>query len=208
VANGVPPGVKSANPELKPELFVTKFGSTDYGPIALELVKKKPDALILILAQGELIAASKELRQQGYKGAIYSYSPAVINSTIEVGGPAIEGLKSASYIVPVNTDSPAVKEYRDALAKYAPGEKPDYVSMMAFAQTKIMVEAIRRIEGPLTRQALVKSMESIRNYDSGIYPPVTFGPDRHLGGTIIQRVVVQGGKWVSVGGPIESEKDW
>lgn len=74
--------------------------------------------------------------------------------------------------------------------------------------TKIVVEAIRKIDGPLTRQALIDSMHSIRNYDSGIFPPVTYGPDRHMGGSIVQRVVVQGGKWVVLGKPIEGDKGW
>ena len=110
--------------------------------------------------------------------------------------------------MPVTSDTPAVKEYRDALAKYFPNEKPDYFSMISFALTKITVEAIRRIDGPVNRQTLVSALHSMRNYDTGIIPPVSYSPERHLGATTLQRVVVQGGQWVAVGGPIESDKDW
>ena len=208
VAVNVAPGAKSARSDATVELFATKLQTTDYGPAALELVKKKPDAVIFILGQPEVIAASKELRQQGYKGTLYAYAPAVANSTLELGGPAMDGIKSASFTVPVTSDAPAVKEYRDALAKYFPSEKPDYFSLISFALTKIMVEAVRRIEGPVNRQTLVNAMHSIRNFDTGIIPPVSYSPERHLGATTIQRVVAQGGQWVSVGTPIDSEKDW
>ena len=208
VAVNVAPGAKSARSDATVELFATKLQTTDYGPAALELVKKKPDAVIFILGQPEVIAASKELRQQGYKGALYAYAPAVANSTLELGGPAMDGIKSASFTVPVTSDAPAVKEYRDALAKYFPSEKPDYFSLISFALTKIMVEAVRRIEGPVNRQTLVNAMHSIRNFDTGIIPPVSYSPERHLGATTLQRVVAQGGGWVSVGTPIDSEKDW
>ena len=208
VASNVAPGAKSVRADVAVELFPSKIGSTDYGPAALELIKKKPDALVLIVAQGEAIAAVKELRQQGYKGAIYAYAPAVSNSLFELGGPAMEGIKSISFTVPLSTNTPAMKEYRDALAKYFPSEKPDYVSLFGFAMAKIALEAIRRIEGPVNRQTLVSAMTSLRSYDSGIVPPVSYSPERHLGATTIQRVIAQSGQWVSVGTPIDSEKDW
>lgn len=208
VAINVAPGAKSARSNAVVELLSTKIQTTDYAPAALDLIRKKPDAIVLILGQPEIIAASKELRQQGYKGAIYAYAPAVANSTLELGGAAMDGLKSASFTVPVTSDTSAVKEYRDALAKYAPSEKPDYFSLISFALTKIVVEGFRRIEGPVNRQTLVNAMHTIRNFDTGIIPPVSYTPERHLGATTLQRVVSQGGQWVSVGTSIESDKDW
>ena len=208
VAAQVAPGVKSQMPEGKVELLPTKFGTTDYGPIALDLAKKNPDAVVMIMAQGEVIAAAKELRQQGYKGPFYTYSPSVVNSVLELGGPAMDGVKAIGLTVPVNADTPVVKQYREALAKYAPGEKPDYVSLIGYALTMTTVEALRRIEGPINRQTLVTSLYSMRNYDTGIFPPISYAPDRHLGVTRVQRVVSQAGQWVSVGAPVESDKDW
>ena len=208
VAINVAPGAKSVRPDTAVELYSTKLNTTDYGPAAVDLVKKKPDAIVFILGQGEILAAAKEFRQQGYKGTLYAYAPAVANSTLELGAASVDGLKSASFTVPVTSDTPAVKEYRDALAKYFPNEKADYFSMISFALTKITVEAFRRIDGPVNRQTLVAALHTIRNYDTGIIPPVSYSPERHLGATTLQRVVVQGGQWVAVGGPIESDKDW
>ena len=208
VAAQVEPGVRSASPTVKVELVPTKFGTTDYSPIALELAKKNPDAVALILAQGEMIAAAKELRQQGYKGAFYTYSPSVANSVLELGGPALEGAKAIGLTVPVNADTPALRQYREALAKYSPGEKSDYVSLIGYALTMATVEAIRRIDGPINRPNLVKALYSMRDYDTGIFPPISYAPDRHLGVTRIQRVVAKGGQWVAVGSPVEGDKDW
>jgi branched-chain amino acid transport system substrate-binding protein len=208
VAVHVEPGVKATLPDAKVELFPTKLGTTDYGPIALEVNKKNPDALVLILSQQEMIAASKELRLQGYKGPLYSYSPAVANSTLELGGAALEGLKAIGLTTPIDANTPAVKQYREALAKYAPNEKPDYVSLIGFGLTLATVEALRGIPGPITRQSLVTALYAMRNFDTGIFPPISYSPERHLGVTRVQRVVAQGGKWVSVGTPVESDKDW
>ena len=208
VANGVEPGVRSASPSVKVEMVPTKFGTTDYGPIALDVAKKNPEAVVLILAQGEMIAAAKELRQQGYKGALYTYSPSVANSVLELGGPALEGAKAIGLTVPIESDTPAIKQYLAALAKYAPGEKPDYVSLIGYALTMATVEGLRRVQGPINRQSLVTALYSMRNFDGGIFPPISYAPDRHLGVTRVQRVVAKAGRWVTVGTPVEAEQDW
>lgn len=208
VAAQVEPGVRSASPSVKVEMVPTKFGTTDYGPIALDLSKKNPDAIALIMAQGEVIAAAKELRQQGYKGTFYTYSPSVANSVLELGGPALEGAKAIGLTVPVNADTPALRQYRESLAKYSPGEKPDYVSLIGYALTMATVEGLRRIDGPINRPNLIKALYSIRDYDTGIFPPISYAPDRHLGVTRIQRVVAKNGQWMVVGTPVEGEKDW
>ena len=208
VAAQVEPGVKSASSSVKVEQMPTKFGTTDYAPIALELVRKNPDAVVLILAQGEMIAAAKELRQQGYKGAFYTYSPSVATSVLELGGPALEGAKAIGLTTAINADTPALKAYRDALAKYSPSEKPDYVSLIGYGLTMATVEGLRRIEGPITREALVKALYSMKNYDTGIFPPISYTPERHLGVTSVQRVVAKGGQWLSVGSPVEANQAW
>ncbi|MES2482438.1 MAG: ABC transporter substrate-binding protein [Pseudomonadota bacterium] len=208
VAKMVEPGARSASATAKVEMMPTKFGTTDYSPIALDVVKKNPEAVVMILAQGEMVAASKELRQQGYKGALYTYSPGVVNSVLELGGPALEGLKAIGLTTPVEANTPAINAYKDAMAKYAPSEKPDYVSLIGYALTLASIEGLRRVEGPITRDSLNKAMYTIRNYDTGIFPALSYAPDRHLGVTSVQRVVAQKGKWASVGTPVEAEKDW
>lgn len=208
VAAAVEPGVKSALPAGKVDMVPTKFGTTDYGPIALDVAKRNPDAVVLILAQGEVIAAAKELRQQGYKGAFYTYSPSVANSVLELGGPALEGAKAIGLTVPIESDTPAIKQYIAALAKSSPGEKPDYISLIGYALTMATVEGLRRVQGPITRESIVTALYSMRNYDGGIFPPISYGPDRHLGVTRVQRVEAKAGRWISVGAPVEAEQNW
>jgi branched-chain amino acid transport system substrate-binding protein len=208
VAKEVLPGARGINASAQVELYPVKFDTTDYGPIAVDIARKKPDTIVFILAQGEVVRAAKELRQQGVKARLYTYSPNVSNSLLDLGGPAVDGMRSASFTQPVTLETPAMREFRDALAKYSPGEKPDYVALMAYGMTKIVVEAFNRIEGPINRQSLTRALESIKNYDSGIIPSVTYGPDRHLGASTVQRVEVQNGAWVTVGAPIDTLKDW
>ena len=208
VAKEVIPGAKSVANTVNVELMSAKFDTQDYGPIAVEISRKKPDAIVFILAQPDIVRLAKELSQQGVKAQTYTYGPTVANSFIALGGPAVQGLRSMSFTVPPETDNAAVREYKEAMAKYAPSEKPDYISLFGFANAKVFVEGLRRIKGPVTRESLKAAIDSIRNYDSGILAPVSFGPDRHLGLTATQRVEIKGDRWVTIGTPVDGDKDW
>jgi ABC-type branched-subunit amino acid transport system substrate-binding protein len=208
VALQVEPGVRSASADAKVELMPVKIGTTDYVPIALEVASKKPDAVVFIGAIQEYVALAKEVKQQGITTQLFTYGGSVANDTVELGGDAVEGTRSVSYSLPIDSDAPAVKEYRDALAKYVPEEKPDYASLLTFALAKIAVEAIRNAKEPLTRDSLVESLNSMQDFDTGIIGKVSFGPDRHLGTTSVQPVELKGGKWVTVGGFVDAHSDW
>jgi branched-chain amino acid transport system substrate-binding protein len=208
VAKASEPGIRSASTEAKIEYMPVKLGTTDYSPIALELAGKKPDAVIFIGTIPELVALAKELKQQNVKTQLYTYGGNVSNDLISQGGDAIEGLRSVSYTRPVGADDPAVREYRDALAKYAPGEHPDYGSLLTFALAKITAEAIRQADEPLNRETLVKGFEKLKDFDTGIMGKVSYTPESHVGTREALPVEVRKGEWVAVGDFVDTLSDW
>lgn len=201
-------GVKTVSNDVKVELIASKLGTTDYVPAALDIVKKNPTAVTLFIAQDEAVAAAKALREQGYKGEFYTFSPAVSSSTLELAGKALEGAKGISLTRPLTANTPGMKNFLQAMAKYASTETPDYISLMGYAMSMVTLEALRRIDGPITREALVQSMYTIRNFDTGILPPVSYAPDRHMGMTSVQRVLAKSGQWTAVGEPVDAEQNW
>lgn len=206
VANQVKPGAMLASKDVEVEMMAVKIGTTDYGPITVDVMRKKPDAIICIQIQQEIVALSKGLRQQGDKTPVYSYAPTIAQSTIDLGGEAVEGLRAVSMTASPLADTPAMKEYRDVLAKYAPSEKPDFATLLSYGAMKIFVEALKRADEPLTRESIVKAFYKLQNYDSGIYPPVSFSAERPLGGHILQPMEIKGGKWVPVGDLVDTWK--
>ena len=85
------------------------------------------------------------------------------------------------------------------MQKYAPSVTPDYESMMTWALCKVAVAALMKINGTINKDSIVKALEGMSNYDSGVMPPITFTSTQHLGASKIQRVQLTGGKWTLVG---------
>lgn len=83
--------------------------------------------------------------------------------------PAIDGYASVSL------------RYRNALAKYFPGEAPDYVSLEGYVDGTILSEALRRAGPQLNTEKLVDGLESLRGFDMGLGTLISFSPSEHQG---------------------------
>jgi ABC-type branched-subunit amino acid transport system substrate-binding protein len=63
--------------------------------------------------------------------------------------------------------------------KFAPGHTASKLS--AFAAAKIFTEGLKRAGRDLTREKLVIALEGLYEYETGVTPSITFGPNRRVG---------------------------
>ena len=75
-----------------------------------------------------------------------------------------------------DADTPLMKNYRDAFAKYAQkGERWGVFFMAGIGFVEPMVEGLKKAGRDLTRENFVTAMESIKDY-KGVMGSITFGP--------------------------------
>jgi branched-chain amino acid transport system substrate-binding protein len=72
-----------------------------------------------------------------------------------------------------------VLEYKNALAKYFPGEAPDYVSLEGYVSANVLIQALKRAGPQLDTEKLVDNSESMRNLDMGLGTTLSFGRAEH-----------------------------
>jgi ABC-type branched-subunit amino acid transport system substrate-binding protein len=77
--------------------------------------------------------------------------------------------------------SSVILEYKSALAKYFPGEAPDYVSLEGYVAANLLVQALKLVGPQLTTEKLVDTLENIHNLDMGLGTPIGFGRTEHQG---------------------------
>jgi hypothetical protein len=75
--------------------------------------------------------------------------------------------------------SSVVLEYKNALAKYFPGEAPDYVSLEGFVSANILIQTLKRAGPELDTEKLIDVLENMRNLDLGLGVPLGFGRAEH-----------------------------
>jgi branched-chain amino acid transport system substrate-binding protein len=106
-------------------------------------------------------ALAEELKLLGPK-----YTDGVIVTQVV---PAIEGYSSL------------ILEYKAALAKYFPGEVPDYVSLEGYIAAGLLAEGLKRAGPQLDTEKIVEALENLRDFDMGLGTPLTFGRTEHQG---------------------------
>jgi ABC-type branched-subunit amino acid transport system substrate-binding protein len=85
-----------------------------------------------------------------------------------------------TQVVPaVSGYSSLVLEYKNALAKYFPGEAPDYVSLEGYVSANVLIQALKRTGPQLDTEKLIDNLESMRNLDLGLGTSLSFGRAEH-----------------------------
>jgi ABC-type branched-subunit amino acid transport system substrate-binding protein len=75
--------------------------------------------------------------------------------------------------------SSVVIEYKEALAKYFPGESPNYISLEGFISANVLIDALRRCGPQIDTERLVDILENTRNLDLGLGVPLGFSRGEH-----------------------------
>jgi branched-chain amino acid transport system substrate-binding protein len=97
-------------------------------------------------------------------------------------GPRYAAGAIVTQVVPaISSYATIVLKYKEALAKYFPGESPDYVSFEGYIDGNILAEAVKRVGRDINTEKLVAELENIRAFDLGLGAPVTFSANEHQG---------------------------
>jgi ABC-type branched-subunit amino acid transport system substrate-binding protein len=75
--------------------------------------------------------------------------------------------------------SSMVLEYKNALAKYFPGENSDYVSLEGYVAANVLIQALKRTGPQLDTEKLIDNLEGMRNLDLGLGTSLNFGRAEH-----------------------------
>jgi len=178
------------------EEVVVKLNTTDYAPAAGQVKSQAPDRVITLLPTSEVAAYLKAAKLQGITAPAYGYAVTVSNALLDLAGADAEGFHGLSPTLPPTADDAAVKEYRDALAKYAPGQKPDYYSLSTYAYAKVFAQVVSSMNGPITSASIADAYKKANNVVTGIAGPMDFTKDQ-LGTHQLVRVQVANGQWVA-----------
>jgi len=185
----------------------------------------QPDAIIVIGAYAASAAFIRDVVDAGWKVPIANVS--FVGSENMLGLLYPEETKSGrdytsmlvnSEVVPSYEDLtlPAVVEYRTLMQRHAPkapevadlkGYTPlgyNFAGFEGFLNAKVIVEALRRMNGDLDPKRLKPVVESIREFDLGIDAPISFAPDRHQALQYVYFASVEHGQWV----PVVDWKRW
>jgi ABC-type branched-subunit amino acid transport system substrate-binding protein len=116
-----------------------------------------------------------------YTNVSFVGSTALANELMLLGQKYATGVIVTQVVPAVDGYSSLVLSYKATLAKYFPGETPDYVSLEGYVAASVLIEALKRSGPQLDTDRLVDAMEGLHDFDLGLGVPVSFGPSDHQG---------------------------
>jgi ABC-type branched-subunit amino acid transport system substrate-binding protein len=153
---------------------------------AVSLLKAQKPAIRAVVMVATYRAAAKfiEKTRDTYPGMVYT-NVSFVGSTelaeeLNLLGPRFASGVIVTQVVPaVGGYSSAVLEYKNALAKYFPGEAPDYVSLEGYIAAKVLIQGMKQTGGALDTEHLIDNLEAMRNIDLGLGTALGFGRSEH-----------------------------
>jgi len=156
-----------------------KRGVTDVSAPIAKLHAARPEVLFLVLTPGPGAQALRERQKIGWTEAVMvSSGPLTDERYLALAADAAEGVEGLSlWPDPLVSDLPGVRLYRERMKRYFPGNEPNRYSLSGYFAAMLFAEGAKRAGRSLTREGLVVALEGIRDFESGILPPVTIGRD-------------------------------
>lgn len=187
-------GVEAALAKRKLKLLASagyEKGTDNVDAAAKALAAELPQAVIMISINKPSGAFIKLFRDLAPGVQLFNISVVNPKELARIAGADnARGVGIAQVMpYPYAGGSRLVEEYKKLMAKHAPDAEISYTSFEEFVGAKVLVEALRRTGGNPTRDKVIKSLESLKNYDTGGFK-VSFGPNQRLGSKFVEVTLI------------------
>ena len=152
----------------------------------LQLKRHFPIKAVIMVPTYRAAAKFIEKTRDLYPDMIYTSvsfvgSTALADELMLLGKKYATGVIVTQVVPAVDGHSSLVLDYKSALAKYFPGEAPDYVSLEGYVDASVLIAALQRNGTQLDTEGLIGTLENLRDLDIGLGTPVIFSRSDHQG---------------------------
>jgi ABC-type branched-subunit amino acid transport system substrate-binding protein len=143
------------------------------------LMAKKPDYVFFFGGADDFKAFAEQAERQRLEAGL-------VSSTVMIGRGAFalsSAMAKKTFLAyPASLPNASdFKEFITVMQKAGAEIRSPAFQSVAFAAAKVFVEATKASSRNLSRAGLVNSLEQLRNFNTGVLPPITFGPNRRVG---------------------------
>jgi ABC-type branched-subunit amino acid transport system substrate-binding protein len=173
---------------------------TNQAEYAIDQVRTaNPDAVIVVGPSNTVAPILKQAHLMGWHPLFTTVSFVGTDELIQEAGADADGMVITQVVPPYYmTDFKTVALYRRTLLKYAPGAKPNFVSLEGFVDAMVLVEGLKKAGKEPTREGLIRALESLHDWDTGLGPDLRldYSAKDHRGFHHVIPTVVRSGRAV------------
>jgi len=171
-------------------------GVAQYGIHLAKVRAAAPEVVVFQSSTADIARAIVQAREMDFRAVFSGVTPMSDRILLDLAGKDAEGAIAASPLLPLDSDRPAMVQFRELLKKYYPNTKPGMWGCLGFGAGKVLVEVLQRTGPNLSWENVIKAAETMRNWEIGIGPPITYTPEDHSGTRGVMILKVINGKFV------------
>ena len=146
--------------------------------------QKTPIKAVVMVGAYRACAKFIEKTRDAAPGMVYTNvsfvgSTALADELMLLGSRYASGVIVTQVVPAVSGYSSIVLEYKNALAKYFPGEAADYVSLEGYVAASVLIQALKKAGPQLDTEKLVDTLEAMHELDLGLGTKLGFGRAEH-----------------------------
>lgn len=154
----------------------------DAAAIVASLKREGAEAVVLLGTSGEDSAFINAAAAANWNPHVFLLGPLSGKRLVETVPLSFKERVFLSFpTVPIDISPAGLSEWRELQKKYKFETRHTASQLMAFASAKIFTEALKRAGRDLSREKLVTALEGLYEYETGVTPSITFGPNRRVG---------------------------
>jgi branched-chain amino acid transport system substrate-binding protein len=159
----------------------------DFSAQLLRIKQSGADSLFLWSFAAEAGIIVRQARELGLDIPIYGGAGIATPLFTKAVGALGKGVVAAYAVpqIPESSTKPEIVQYRDALKKKYPGGlppgRPNEYDLAGYAAVKIFAAALAKAGKEPTREGVIRELETLKDFDTGVTFPVTFTSTSHEG---------------------------
>jgi ABC-type branched-subunit amino acid transport system substrate-binding protein len=165
------------------------------------------EALFLFGGATEASAIIREAAASGWTPRVFMLGALTGMELAQVLPPSYNRRVFVAFpTVPSDITPAGLAEFRALHEKHKLTARHRASQLAALAAARVFVEGLRRVGRDLSREKLITALEGLYNYDTGLTPRITFGPNRRIGaaGASVLTFDLEKQEFVATGGWVKS----
>jgi len=185
-------------------------GAFDAAALVRQLKPSGAKAVFFFGAGGDEAALLREASAAGWTPHVFLLGSFAGPDASAAVTPAFKDKVFLSFpSVPSDVTPEGMAEFRALHAKYKFAARHTSSQLAAFAAARTFAEALKRAGQDLSRERLIAALEGLYDFETGVTPHLTFGPNRRVGaaGAYVVTVDPEKKQYAPVGGWVKASSN-
>lgn len=175
---------------------VFNIADTDFTAQLTRINQAGPDVLVVYGYPNPSAIITRQAKQLGLKALVMGSNSAGSRKYPEIVGEAAAGTQNVVTLqVLPESDDPAAVKFRASFEQRFPDlarqGRPDLGDVLGYGGAKVFIEGLKRAGASPTQESFIRALEGMKDFETGVTLPTTFGADIREGNMGARIVEIQ-----------------